>query len=87
MGNNNIGYSFDYSLPNSKGKSRYGAPVSAAQRIASINGRLSLAVVPESKDLKGKMSRISSHWSFRKSFRSILNPVRGTYTTKIGETN
>ncbi len=73
-------------LPSSEGKSRHGAPVRAIQSTASTKSRLSWAVAPGSLGLPGRISRIRSHWSSRKSFRSIFTPLVGySYTIKMGE--
>lgn len=57
-------------LPNSAGKSRHGAPVLAIHKTASINNRLSYAVMPQSVTLHGNNGAIRAHWSSRSTRRS-----------------
>lgn len=68
-------------FPYSDGKALHAAPLRATHITADINFRLSIAVLPGSDFLPGKLSLIFSHWSSLKSY--IAPPFLEQYITYL----
>jgi hypothetical protein len=69
--------------PNSRGRSRHGAPVRAIHSTASTNRRLSAAVRPGSVIRPGNMASIRRHCSFRRTLRIAPPTLTGSWALMI----